>query len=101
MRKNLCKDKGMIFINDSNIDSTCLNYSDKFNLNKSGTSLLIKNFSKAVNSIWHINENDNDQVLNLMISSIVLFSSVSYLSNLRLKNAGNIFFLLKHKFYKE
>ena len=73
----------------------------KLHLNKSGTSLLIKNFSKAVNSIWLINENDNDQVLNLMISSIVLFSSVSYLSNLRLKNAGNIFFLLKHKFYKE
>ena len=46
---NLCKGKGMIFINNSNIDSTCLNRS-KLHLNKSGTSLLIKNFSKAVNS---------------------------------------------------
>ena len=47
--ENLCKGKGMIFINNSNIDSTCLNRS-KLHLNKSGTSLLIKNFSKAVNS---------------------------------------------------
>ena len=45
----LCKGKGMIFINNSNIDSTCLNRS-KLHLNKSGTSLLIKIFSKAVNS---------------------------------------------------
>ena len=47
--ENLCKGKGMIFMNNSNILSTCLNRS-KFQLNKSGTSLLIKNFSKAVNS---------------------------------------------------
>ena len=47
--ENLRKGKGMIFINNSNIDSTCLNRS-KLHLNKSGTSLLIKNFSKAVNS---------------------------------------------------
>ena len=47
--ENLCKGKSMIFINNSNIDSTCLNRS-KLHLNKSGTSLLIKNFSKAVNS---------------------------------------------------
>ena len=48
--ENLCKGKGMIFVNNSNIDSTCLNRS-KLHLNKSGTSLLIKNFSKAVNSV--------------------------------------------------
>ena len=47
--ENLRKGKGIIFINNSNIDSTCLNRS-KLHLNKSGTSLLIKNFSKAVNS---------------------------------------------------
>ena len=47
--ENLFKGKSMIFINNSNIDSTCLNRS-KLHLNKSGTSLLIKNFSKAVNS---------------------------------------------------
>ena len=81
----------MIFINNSNIDSTCLNRS-KLHLNKSGTSLLIKNFSKAVNSPWLINGNDNDEVLNLTNSSIVSFSSVSHLRNLRSKNAGNIIF---------
>ena len=47
--KNLCKGKVMIFINNSTIDSTCPNRS-KLHLNKSGTFLLIKNFSKAVNS---------------------------------------------------
>ena len=48
--ENLCKGKGMIFINDSNIDSNFLNRSI-LNFNKSGTSLLIKNFSKAVDSV--------------------------------------------------
>ena len=48
--ENLCKGKGMIFINNSNIDSTCLNRS-KLHLNKSGTSLLIENFSKTGNSV--------------------------------------------------
>ena len=48
--ENLFKGKSMIFINNSNIDSTCLNRS-KLHLNKSETFLLIKNFSKAVNSV--------------------------------------------------
>ena len=38
--ENLRKGKGMIFINNSNIDSTCLNRS-KLHFNKNGTSLLI------------------------------------------------------------
>ena len=48
--ENLCKGKGMIFINNSNIDSTCLNRS-KLHLNKSGTSLLTKIFSKVVDTV--------------------------------------------------
>ena len=48
--ENLFKGKSMIFINNSNIGSTCLNRS-KLHLNKSETFLLIKNFSKAVNSV--------------------------------------------------
>ena len=44
--ENLCKGKGMIFINNSDIDSTCHNRS-KLHLNKSGTSPLIK----AVDSV--------------------------------------------------
>ena len=47
--ENLCKGNDMIFIKNSNIDSTCLNRS-KLLLNKSGTSLLIKIFSKTMNS---------------------------------------------------
>ena len=81
----------MIFIINSNIDSTCLNRS-KLHLNKSGTSLLIKKFSKVVNSAWLLNENDNDEVVNLTNGSIVSFSSVSHLRNLRSKKAGNIIF---------
>ena len=82
--QNLCKRKGMIFINNNSIDSTCLNRS-KLHLNKSRTSLLIKNFSKAVNFVRLINEHDNGKVHNLTNSSIVSFSKVSYLSNLRWK----------------
>ena len=48
---NLCKGKGMSFINNSSIDNTCFNRS-KLHLNKCGTSLLIRNFSKAVKSDW-------------------------------------------------
>ena len=81
----------MIFINNSNIDSTCLNRI-KLRLNKSGTSLLIKIFSKTVNYVWLINKNDNGQVLNLINSSIISVSRVSFLRNLRSKNVGNIIF---------
>ena len=90
--ENLCKGKGMIFINNSNIGSTCFSRS-KLRLNKRGTSLLISvNFPKAVNSVWLINENDNGEVLNFTSSSFVSFSRVSQLRNLRSKNTGNITF---------
>ena len=39
--ENLCKGKGIKFINDNNIDGSYLNTS-KLHLNKSGTALLIK-----------------------------------------------------------
>lgn len=41
--QNLCKRKGMIFINNNSINSTCLNRS-KLHLNKGWTSVLIKHF---------------------------------------------------------
>ena len=81
----------MIFINNNNTDSTCFNR-NKLHFNKSGSSLLIKNFSKVVNSVCLINENYNGEVHNLKNSSTVSFSKVSHLSNLRPKNAGNNFF---------
>ena len=81
----------MIFINNSNIESTCLNRV-KLHLNKSGTSLLIKNFSKAVNSVWLISENYKGEVLNPTNSSIVSFRRVPHLRNLRSKNTVNVIF---------
>ena len=47
--ENLCKGKGIPFIDNSNIKSSSLNRS-KLHLNNSGTALLTKNFSKIVNS---------------------------------------------------
>ena len=47
--ENLCKGKGMRFIDNSNIKSSFLNRS-KLHLNKSGTALLTKHFAKMVNS---------------------------------------------------
>ena len=45
--ENLCKGKGMRFIDNSNIKSSSLKRS-KLHLNKSGTALLTKNFAKIV-----------------------------------------------------
>ena len=45
--ENLCKGKGIKFINNTNIDGSCLNRS-KLHLNKSGTALSVKNFSQAL-----------------------------------------------------
>ena len=47
--ENLCKGKGMRFIDNSNIKSYSLNRS-KLHLNKRETALLTKNFAKIVNS---------------------------------------------------
>ena len=47
--ENLCKRKGMRFIDNSNIKSSSLNRS-KLHLNKNGTALLTKNFAKIVHS---------------------------------------------------
>ena len=62
--ENLCKGKGMIFINWQRLPHQ----------KQRGTSLLIQDFSKVVDSIWLINKNENGEVLNLASSSIVSFS---------------------------
>ena len=56
--KNLCKGKGIKIINNNNIDGWCLKRS-KLHLNKSGTALLVKNFSQALKLNWLCNFNDN------------------------------------------
>ena len=45
--EHLFKGKRIKFINNNNIDGSCLNRS-KLHLNKSGTALLVKNFSQAL-----------------------------------------------------
>ena len=47
--ENLCKGKGMCFIDNSNIKSSSLNRS-KLHLNKSGTAPLKKKFCKNISS---------------------------------------------------
>ena len=47
--ENLCKGKGMRFIDNSNIKSSSL-HRNKLHFNKCGTALLKKNFAKIVNS---------------------------------------------------
>ena len=47
--ENLCKGKGMRFIDNSNIKSSSLNRS-KLYLSKYGTALLTKDFAKIVHS---------------------------------------------------
>ena len=83
--ENLCKGKGIKFINNSNIDGSCLNRS-KLHLNKSGTALLVKNFSQALKPNWLCSFNDSvaDKTTNFASASNT--SNVSLLRNLRMKN---------------
>ena len=55
--KNLCKGKGIKFINNNNTNGSCLNRR-KLHLNKSGTSQLVKKFSEALkpNSLSNFND---------------------------------------------
>ena len=48
--QSLCTSKGLSFIDNSNIDKSCLNRS-KLQLNRRGSSFLAKNFKKCVNSL--------------------------------------------------
>ena len=83
--ENLCKGKGIKFINNSNIDGSCLNRS-KLHLNKSGTALLVKKFSQALKPNWLCSFNDGvtDKTTNFASASNT--SNVSLLRNLRMKN---------------
>ena len=88
--ENLCKGKGMRFIDNSNIKSSSLNRS-KLHLNKSGTALLTKHFAKIINSD-SLYRNIDGQVNNLTKGSSFIASNVSHLGNLRSKNPKNIIF---------
>ena len=48
--QSLCTSKGLSFIDNTNIDKSCLNRS-KLHLNKGGSSFLANNFKKFVNTL--------------------------------------------------
>ena len=48
--QSLCTSKGLSFIDNSNIDKSCLNRS-KLHLKRRGSSFLANNFKKFVNSL--------------------------------------------------
>ena len=48
--QSLCTSKGLSFVDNSNIDQSCLNRS-KLHLNRRGSSFLANNFKKFVNSL--------------------------------------------------
>ena len=58
--KNLCKGRGIKFINNTNINDSCLNRG-KLHLNKSGTALLLKKISLALkpNQLYIVNDKNN------------------------------------------
>ena len=76
--ENLCKGKGIKFINNNNIDGSCLNRS-KLHLHKSGTVLLIKHFSQALKSNWLCNFNDSVPDKTTNFASANNTSNVSFL----------------------
>ena len=89
--ENLCKGKGIKFINNTNIDVSRLNRS-KLHLKKSGTALLVKNFSQALkpNRLCSFNDCVTGKTTNFASANNT--SNVSLLRNLRMKNAKNIIF---------
>ena len=99
--ENLCKGKGIKFINNNNSDGSCLNRS-KLHLNKSGTVLLVKRFWQAVkpNLLCNFNNSLADKTTNFASGKNT--SNVSLLRNLRIKNPKNMIFSyisIRNKFY--
>ena len=87
--ENLCKGKGITFVNNTNIDGSCLNRS-KLHLNKNGTALLVKHFSQALkpNSLCNFNDSVSDKTTNFASANNT--RNVSLLRNFRMKNPKNI-----------
>ena len=88
--ENLWKGKGIKFVNNNNIDVSCLNRS-KLHLNKSGTAQLVKKASQTIKPNWLFNFNDSAADKTTNFASTSNNSNVSLLENWRIKNAKNIF----------
>ena len=84
---SLCTSKGLHFINNSNIDKSCLNRS-KLHLNRKGSPFLANNFKKFVNFLWksnplaEISHGTHEHPMN----------SLAELKFLRIRNHNNVIF---------
>ena len=87
------KTYGMRFIDNSNINSSCLNTS-KLHVNKSARALLTKHFEKIVNSGWLYRKID-EKINNLTKASSFIASNVSHLGNLMSKNPKKYIFFFR------
>ena len=76
--------RGMQYVNNNNIDSTCL-HRNQLHLNKSGTTPLTKNFSKVVNSGRYFS-GSGGKFYNNSDKSTIMVLNRSQIGNLRLKN---------------
>ena len=84
---SLCKSKGLSFIDNSNIDESCLNRR-KQHLNRRGSSFLANNFKKFVNS-WRISDLFTEIYQRTHEHPT---NSLAELKYLRIRNRNNVIF---------
>ena len=75
-----------MFINNNNIDGSCLNRS-KLHLNKSGTGKLVKPFLQALKPTWSRTFIDGVADKTTDFASANNTSNISFLENLRTKKS--------------
>ena len=91
--KNYCNSAWLDFIDNSNIDGSCLNRG-KLHLNRKGTAGLAKNFCRFVRFLlvdWNITGREGAFITD-EVNSLDNCSDISEMKKLRLKNPKNIFF---------
>ena len=91
-----CLSKGLLFVDNSNIDASCLNRG-KLNLNRQGTSILADNFRKSLVSSGWFDESflNNDENLDCICINPNTSNEADFTVTLRLnrsKYSKNIIF---------
>ena len=81
----------MVFIDNKNIDESGLNRS-RLHLNRKGTSLLSRNFSNFLKSVWFPSYDDFSASNDSQTYCANDFSEIDDLRNLRVNNSKNIIF---------
>ena len=88
--KNYCWGKGFIFVDNDNINESCLNNS-KLHLNKKGTQRLAKNILSSLDNIWYATtRNIGSDITNRQLSAST--SIAKELKELRIENPLNLIF---------